>query len=198
MKKIETIWHHILIKALEEKQFKHTQKQIAGKFGYSLSTVNYALEKPTAIGAIRKSGWFFVLEDFKKLLYFWATRRNLGKDIFYKTKADGTVGTIEGQMFPEAVFAGYSAGKRLLSEAPADYSKVYFYANPQDLDKIMARFPVQKGEPNVFALTTPPSILDHAQLTDLSLTFVDTWNLKDWYAKDFTLALEQKIDGVLS
>ena len=198
MKKIETIWYHILIKALKEGQFKHTQNQIAGDFGYSLSTINYALEKPTAIGAIRKSGRFFVLEDFKKLLYFWATRRNLEKDIFYKTRVDASPATIEGQMLPSAVFVGYSAGKRLLSEAPADYSKVYFYANPQDLNKIKTRFPLQEGEANVFALAMPPAILSHTQLTDLPLTFVDLWNLKDWYAKDFTKALEEKIDGVLS
>ena len=95
MKKIETIWHHLLYSALKENNFKHTQKQLAGKFGYSLSTINYALTVPEKIGAIRKESKFFVLADFKKLLYYFASFRNFNKDIIYQTYVDEPVGEIE-------------------------------------------------------------------------------------------------------
>lgn len=34
--------------------------------------------------------------------------------------------------------------------------------------------------------------------TTLVQTFVDIWNLKDWYSKDFTASLEGKINELLS
>jgi len=53
MKKIETTWHHLLWSALEKRQFKHTQKSLADYFGYSLNTINLAVKKAAAIGAVK-------------------------------------------------------------------------------------------------------------------------------------------------
>ena len=85
MKKIETIWHYLLYQAIEQKEFQHTQAGLAELFHFSTSTINLALVKPTAIGAVRKSGKFFVLADVFKLLYLAATIRSLAKDILYQT-----------------------------------------------------------------------------------------------------------------
>lgn len=201
MKKIETIWHHLLNAALTEKQFKHTQKDLALKFGYSLSTVNHALAIPAQIGAVRKSSKFFLLSDFWKLLYLWASLRNLEKDIIYQTRVEAAINEIEGLIPSQAIYAGYSAANRILKEPPADYSKVYFYANKEKLNEILKRFPpVQKpkNQNNLFVLMKNPQIPCPKGFTTLPLTFVDIWNLKDWYSKDFTLALEEKIHGILS
>jgi hypothetical protein len=199
MKKIETIWHYLLWEALEKGQYKHTQKDLAGDFGYSLSTINLALKKPTQIGAIRKTSRFFVLNDFKKLLYYWATNRNLAKDVVYQTFFSGSVTEAEGLVPPEAIYAGYTAGKKILGEAAADYAKLYFYIDSSKLIEVKKRFPKQKvGETEIFVLKLGPGKKINSKITTLPQTFVDIWNMADWYAKDFIKNLEEKIDGLLS
>src|SRR3989339_847949 len=114
MKKIETIWHYILFKALNDKEFRFTQKGIALHFNYSLSTVNYAVEIPAQIGAIRKETKFFVLENFfKYLLFLWPDNDNK------KKKKEGSP---PGKFF----FPCKGPESRILKEPSADYSKVYF------------------------------------------------------------------------
>lgn len=199
MKKIETIWHEILQAALHKGIFKHTQQEIAEKLGFSLSTVNHALKVPTQIGATRKESKFFVLEDFKKLLYYWSSVRNLARDVMYTTYVDVPVLEIEGRAIPGSVYAGYSAARHILGEPPADYDAVYFYLTPAQLVQFQERFPVnQKTAPNVFVLRRPEKFAFTPEGTTLVQSFVDVWNLKDWYAKDFLHALEAKIDGLLS
>lgn len=199
MKKIETIWHEILQEALHKGIFKRTQQEIAEKLGFSLSTVNHALNIPTQIGAIRKESKFFVVEDFKKLITYWASVRNLTRDVIYTTYVDLPILEIEGRAIPESVYACYSAARHLLGEPPADYSSVYFYLKPESLAQFRERFPVNKeAAPNVFVLRRPENLIFSKEGTTLVQTFVDVWNLKDWYAKDFLHALEAKIDGLLS
>jgi len=199
MKKIETIWHYILFKALNDKEFRFTQKGIALHFNYSLSTVNYAVEIPAQIGAIRKETKFFVLENFFKLLYFWASQRNLFKDILYSAAYDGSIKEIEGLIPPESIFACYSAASRILKEPSADYSKVYFYINKNHIAKTKERFPSLKKLPhNIFAIKGPDIMKEYGSITTLPQTFADVWNLKDWYGQDFIKSLEDKINEKLS
>lgn len=202
MKKIETIWHYLLFEALEKGQFQHTQQEIAKRFGYSLSTINYALAEPSAIGAIRKESKFFVLENCNKLLYFWASQRSLQKEIIYETYYPATALEIEGLLPPASIYACYSSAKKILKEVPADYEKVYLYIANKELNEIKRRFPKNKEkEPNVFVFKLHPSMAAYGQITTLPQTFVDIWNLKDWYGQDFIKALEQKINeklGILS
>jgi len=197
MRKIETIWHHLLFGALEEKRFKWTQQELAKKFDYSLSTVNHALGIPAQMGSIRKTSKFFVLQDFDKLLYYWASVRNLENDIVYETYYPDSILKAEGEIPAGSIYAGYSATRRLLKEAPADYSKLYSYF--KDIEYFKQRFPVNKEQsPNVFVLKMPEAMPQYGGITTLPQTFVDTWNLRDWYAHDFTNALKEKIHGLLS
>ena len=130
MKKIETIWHFLLLQALSEGVFRHTQQDLAKRFHMSLSTVHHALHTPTAIGAIRKESKFFVLEDAIKLMYYWASARNLNRRIFYQTYSDKPIQEIESFALPTSIFACYSAARIIMGEAPADYATVYFYDDP--------------------------------------------------------------------
>lgn len=199
MKKIETVWHHILTEALNEGRFRYTQQEIAQRFRYSLSTVYHALCIPTEMGAVRKAGKFFVLQDFKKLLYYWASFRTLTRDLIYSTAASLPVREIEGLALPGSIYGAYSAAKRLLGEPPADYSKVYFYILPDRLPEFERRFPLNPKQPaNTFALKMLPVMANYGPTTTFVQTFVDLWNLTDWYARDFTQTLEAKIDGLLS
>lgn len=201
MKKIETIWHAILHSAVAEKKYRHTQKEIAEKYGFSLSTVHHALAVPEQLGAIRKEGKFFVLAAFRKLLYYWASVRQLERDIFHRATVHQPIQEIEGLALPGTLFAGYSAARFHLSEPPADYAKVYWYAKPELLERIRDRFPPPKKsrEPaNVFFLKEAEAMKNYGPVTTLVQTFVDIWNLADWYSADFTKALEEKVNGLLS
>lgn len=201
MKKIETIWHHLLNEAVSRQVYRHTQQEIAGHFHFSLSTVHHALRAPAEIGAIRKESKFFVLAHFKKLLYYWASLRSLQKDILYRAAAETPVLETEGLAVPQTVFACYSAARHHLDEAPADYTKVYWYAGPKEWEALRRRFPHRRGtgrEAAVFVLRKPETLICEGHYTTLVHTFVDIWNLTDWYAHDFCQALEEKIDGLLS
>lgn len=199
MKKIETIWHHLLLQALNEGIFRHTQQDLASRFHLSLSTVHHALITPTAIGATRKESKFFVLSDPVKLLYYWASVRHLNTRIIYKTHVNASIPGIEGLALPTSIFGGYSAAKMILGEAPADYAAVYFYDEKAHINAMKERFPPDTKKPaNVYVLEKTGVMKSSDQWTSLPLTFVDIWNLDHWYAKDFTRALEEKIYGLLS
>lgn len=199
MKKIETIWHHLLYLAWTEKRYKHTQQEIANHFHYSLSTVNHALKVPAGLGAVRKESKFFVLQDARKLLYYWASVRSLPSDLIYTTYSELPRSEREGGVVPSAIYAAYSAAKQILGEPPADYDKVYFYLPPGDVPELKKRFPKNSARPdNLFVLKMHPTLSEYGPFTTPLQTFVDIWNLSDWYARDFTQALEEKLRALLS
>jgi len=95
-------------------------------------------------------------------------------------------------MPPLVVYAAYSAYRFKFQEAPADYDKVYIYA--LDLEKIKKRFPAVKTKtPNLIVLKEDEFIKNYGQTATLAQTFVDLWNLPEWYAKDFLEATRRKI-----
>ena len=198
MRKIETIYHHLLYSAQKEGVYQHTQQEIANRFSYSLSTINHALTVPEHLGSLRKESKYFMVSDFKKLLYYWASIRNLEKDIFYHTFIDLPVVEIEGLIPPHSVYGCYTAAKQILHDSPADYDKVYFYTalSPADIE---TRFPLNsKRTANVYAIKLLPIMNQYGPFTTIPQTFVDIWNLGDWYAHDFNLALEDAMHGLLS
>ena len=102
MKKIETIWHHLLWQALINKKFSHTQQELAKEFGYSLSTIHLAVTKAADIGAVRIGSKSFAVENAKKLLYYWASLRNLGNCVRYSTYYEGRLSKPKENCQPEA------------------------------------------------------------------------------------------------
>lgn len=196
MKKIETVWRELLYQAIEKGNRQFTQKGLAEKFNLSTSTIFQALKVPRKMGAVRVTGRFFVLEDPEKLLFHWASVRNLNKDIVLSTRVELPVMEIEGKIPPDAVFGGYSGARQKLTEPPADYDKVYIYS--QNLEEIKERFSFQKGSPNLVVLQPDEFLTNYGQTTTLAQTFVDLWNLPEWYAKEFIGALKKEIDELLS
>jgi hypothetical protein len=193
MTKKEIIWREIIEKAASKKQLKFTQKELAQKFGFSLSTIFNALKIPRLLGAVKVGGRSFSVTDLEKFLYIFATNRNIEKEIIYETHVPEAPGEIEGQMPAGAIFGAYSAYNKKYPTAPADYDKVYVYANLATLAEIKKRFPKIKGYANLFVLKSDQS-LDHiGAVTPDVQTFVDLWNLKDWYAKDYLNELKKKI-----
>jgi DNA-binding transcriptional MocR family regulator len=196
MKKIEIIWRKMLFEAINKSRREFTQKSLAEEFGYSTSTVSQAIKPLRQMGAVRVGGRSFVLEDPEKVLYHWASARSFKKDFLLSGHVEMEPVEIEGLAPAEVVFGGYSAACRYLSEAPADYDKVYFYV--KDVKSILQRYNLTKGRPNLFIFKADEFLSQYGGLTTLAQTFVDLWNMEDWYAKDFTKELKKKIDELLS
>jgi len=192
MTKKEIIWREILFQALENHKTEFTQKALAEKYGFSLSTVFNALKVPRAINAIEGERGFKV-KDVEKFLYLWATFRRIKKEIIYQTATQKKVFEIEGLMPPSVIFGAYSAFLRKYQEAPADYDKVYVYLEEEKLEEIKKRFPPQRGYQNLIVLKADPWLKNFGKVTPDCQTFVDLWNLPEWYAKDFLDALKEKI-----
>ncbi len=192
MTKKEVIWREILFQASENKKTEFTQKELAQKYGFSLSTVFNALKTPRSIGALEgKRG--LKLRDVEKFLHLWATFRNLKKDIIYQTNISKPVREIEGEVPPSAIFGAYSAFLKKYKEAPADYDKVYVYSTENEVEEIKNRFPPQKGYINLIVLKADPWLKNFGRITPDCQTFVDLWNLAEWYAKDFLENLKKKM-----
>lgn len=185
MKKMELVYNRILEEAIENKNNKLTQKSLSKELRISLSTVNYALKPLKNMGAIKINLKNFNIINIKKILYYWASIRNIEKDIIYKTRIDENVIEIEKLIPNTAIFTAYSAYKFKFNDVPADYSEVYVYENK---DVIKERFKENEGIPNLFVLKKDINKLTLANL------FVDLWNLKEWYAKEFLQALEKKLE----
>jgi len=138
MKKIEQVFREILHQAIEKKNFRLTQMELSEKLGFSLSTINLAVKKLEKMNSIKIEKMSFKIIDVKKILYYWASFRNLEKDIIYKTRAEMPVREIE-KLMPNIIYGGYSGYKFKFKKVEADYSEVYVYADENELEIIKKR-----------------------------------------------------------
>ncbi|MEK6954628.1 MAG: hypothetical protein AABX01_06460 [Candidatus Micrarchaeota archaeon] len=192
MLKKELVYRHILSEALEHRQYSFTQLSLSRKFGFSLSTVNNALKPLEKMGGIEKRTRSFIVTDAEKILTYWATIRNIEKDLVYSTRSEMPPIKIEGEMPPGTIFTAYSAFRLRFDDAPADYGEAYVYADAKTLEEIKWRFPFQKGRQNLFVLNKDEFMKDSAT-APLPQIYVDLWNLKEWYARDYLLALKARL-----
>lgn len=190
MQKKELIYRELLYSALERKRYIFTQLELARKFRISLSTVHNALLPLKAMGAVEVKLRSFHLIDPQKVLYYWASLRNLSREIAYQTRVDKPVKEIEKEMPAGIVFGIYSAYKFRFKDVPADYSEVYVYG---DITEIKKRFPKNDLPPNLFILFKDEFLESYGKTTPLAQTFVDLWNCKEWYSREFLNALKKRM-----
>ena len=193
MKNTEMVYREILYHAIEKKNMRLTQAELARALNISLSIVNSAITKLKELGAVEVHPRNFHIIDVKKILYYWASIRNLNKDVIYKTRIEMPVKDIEKQIPDNAVFGAYSAYKFLFKDVAADYSEVYVYGD----DDIQKRFPANTGVPNLYVLKKDNNIDKYGKKTTIANTFVDLWNIKEWYAKEFVKAMGERLNGIL-
>jgi predicted transcriptional regulator len=194
MKKIEQTFREILYQAMEKNNSLLKQSELSKKLGFSLSTINLAVKRLERMSAVRIAKMNFRVIDIKKILYLWASIRNLEKDIIYSTRAEMPVQEIEKNL-PDITYATYTAYKFKLKDVPADYSEVYVYANEEELEEIKKRFPQNNKNPNLFVLRKDENMNNYGKTGTTAQIFVDLWNLKEWYAHDFLKTLEQNLKG---
>ncbi|MBU3907170.1 MAG: hypothetical protein KKA64_02865 [Nanoarchaeota archaeon] len=191
MKKIEQVFREILYQTMEKQGYRFTQLGLSKTLSISLSVVNLAVKKLERIGALKVQKMSFNAIDIKKILYYWASIRRLDKDIIYQTRAEMPVTEIEKNL-PEVVYAGYSAYKFKFKDVPADYSEVYAYAGDDELPEIIKRFPENKKKPNLFILNKDDNLDKYSKTGTIAQIFVDLWNMKEWYAKEFLTQIGNK------
>ncbi len=193
MKKIEIVYRELLFNAIEKENRHLTQSYLAQALNISLSTVNLALRPLARMNSVRIKKMGFDIIDVKKILYYWASIRNVEKDIIYKTRVEAPVREIEKHMSNDIVFTAFTAYKFKFKDVPADYSEVYCYGNYN----IKKRFKENNGTQNIFILRKDEIIEKYGKTVTIANLFVDLWNLKQWYANDFLKALEAKIGRFL-
>ncbi len=194
MFKKEIIWREILFQAIEKNKYSFQQKELAKRFGFSLSTIFNALKKPREIKAIKVGGRGFDLVNTEKLLYLWATERRLEKDIIYHTFVPESPSQIEQKIPDKIIWGLFSAYQYRFKNSPSDYDKVYIYANRQQLLEIKKRFPWKKGPENLFVLQSDKFLKNYGYSGTLAQIFVDIWNTNYWYAQEFLQRLKDKMN----
>src|SRR3989344_1261080 len=108
MKKTEIIYREILDQVIEKKNSTLTQSELSKKLKVSLSTVNHALKPLIKVNSVEIKQRCFNVIDAKKILYYWASIRNLEKDTIYSTRAEMTAREIEKHMPKDIVYGTYS------------------------------------------------------------------------------------------
>ncbi len=193
--KMERVYREVLWGVLENKTQEFKQLELSKVSNLSLSTVNYALKPLERINAIEKRRFGFRLVDPKKILLYWASIRNLEKEVIYQTYLDAPVVRIESEVPRNSVFTAYSAFKLKFGDTPSDYGEVVVYGKRDDF---IRRFGNEKFQvrPNLIVLGLD-SHLARFKIAPIAQIFVDLWNLKAWYARDFLKKLEEIIDGIL-
>jgi len=141
------------------------------------------------MGAIMKTTRGFRVIDPTKILMHWASIRDLEGDIILQT---GGPDEAELEMPPGILFTAYSAAKIYYGIDVANYSEIWVYSNPEPIAKRFSRGPakiiVLKPDKHLFSLKKTP----------IAQIFVDLWNIPTWYAREFMLAVRERIDGVLA
>ena len=194
MRKNEIIYREILYQAIERKNRRLSQLYLSKELNLSLSTVNLSLKALRKMNAVEVRQRSLIITDAKKILYFWASVRDLQKDIVYSTRVDLPAYQIESQMPTGIVYASFSAYKLKFKDVPTDYSEIYVYGEKEGLEK---RFPRSDRPANLFVLKKDSSTEKYGNTATIAQLFVDLWNQKEWYAKDFLNALEVRIGGLL-
>ncbi len=193
MKK-ELVLERILFEFIEKKRSRLTQLELARELGISLSTVNNAVRPLAKMGAVRTSPTGLSVVDAQKIVLYWSSARNLGKDVLLSTRVEQPVAQIEKSMPSGVFYSAYSGYKFKFGQVPADYSEVYVYA--ADAREVSERFPPMKGPPNLFVLRASEGMLKCAGngVVSTARLYADLWNLPEWYAKEFVKALEVKMN----
>ena len=98
------------------------------------------------------------------------------------------------------IYAAYSSYKFKFRDIPADYSEVYIYSDEKTLNELKKRLDIKKTNTNIsnlFVLKKDENMDKYSKTMTLANIFVDLWNIKEWYARDFLKALEKEINKIL-
>jgi hypothetical protein len=193
MKKINRILCEILYRVYERNEFFMSQKALAQACEASMDAVNRLVKKLNQFRSIEKKPLGFRVTESEKILTYWATTRNLARDITYSTYSANSVSEIEGDMPPGSVFTMFSGYSLRFNETPTYYEEVYVYA---DQDAVKRKFSESRAERrNLFVLRQDPHLERTSKngAAPLAQLYVDLWQLGGSPADRFLLELKKKL-----
>ncbi len=179
---------------------RFTQKELSARLHISIGNINMALGRLESINAVAKEKRSFHISALDRLLLYWASYRRLDKDRVYTATSELSIAETESSLPNGIAFTAYTAYKKIYSSVPADYSEIFVYATDDAVTTIKQRFPKQSRFPNLFVLAADRVLSERIKekkmdVVPLPNLFVDLWNIKTWYAKDFVDALSKRLFG---
>ena len=193
--KYERIYREILIGVLERKE-KFTQLELHRKCSVSLGFANKIIKGLADIGAVDIQRRQFRIIDSSKILFDWASKRRIKREISESYCIDMNIMDIE-KSFP-FIFTAYSAWRLLTRSLPFDYDEIYAYV-PIDEKNLFKTWledkPIKKGKENLFVIFTDDNHLIkncRKKTAPVPQIFVDIYNLRSVASKYFVKDILEK------
>lgn len=186
--KYEKIYREILIGILCKRK-KFTQLDLSKKCDVSLGFVNKIIKRLEEIGAVDIQRRCFRIIDSSKIIFDWASKRKIKRDISEKYFIDMSITSIEKSL--PFIFTGYSAWKLLTNSVPIDYNEIYIYipVKRKNLFKIWLKDKlIKKGKNNLFVIFTDDKHLVKnckKKIAPLPQIFVDIYSMGGLASKYF-------------
>lgn len=188
MKIYEKVYREILIKILKKKE-SFTQLGLSKECEVSLGFVNKIIKRLKEIGAVDIQRRQFRIVDSSKIIFDWASKRRIKKDVSEKYFVDMNINEIEKSL--PFIFTGYSAWRLLTNSMPFDYDEVYIYVPIEEKEffKIWLKDkPIKKGKENLFVIFTDDKHLiknSEKKIAPLPQIFVDIYSIGKLASKYF-------------
>jgi len=192
-KKIDRVLREILCRVYERNEPFMSQKSLAQACELSMDTVNRVVSKLNQFRAIEKKPFGFRVTQPKKVLTYWASTRNLAKDIAYATYSPDPVEKIEDEIPGSAVFTAFSGFKRRF-KSPLHYDEVYVYAHPEEVKRRFQERLVERT--NLFVLRPDPHLqkVSKEGAAPFAQIYVDLWQIGGPNADRFIIELDKAIE----
>lgn len=188
MKEYEKICREILIGVLKKKE-RFTQLEVSKNCDVSIGLVNKTVRRLAEIGAIDIQQRQFRIIDSSKIIFDWAMRRNIKKDITEKYFIDKPITEIEKSL--PFILTAYSGWRLISKSIPFDYGEVYAYVPEKEknlLELWLKENQPKKGRENVFIMITNDGHLiknSTKKIAHISQIFVDIYSLSGLPTKYF-------------
>lgn len=195
MKKYERIYREILTEMLNKKE-RFKQLELSKKCHISIGLVNKTIKRLKEINAVETFPMEFRIIDASRILFDWATRRNIRKEISEKYYVDMKTKDIENSL--PFILTAYSAWRSLNKNIPFDYNKVYAYipTSQKELFKIWLKDkPIKRGRENLFVIFTEDEHLieiSKKKIAPIPQIFVDLYSLSELESKYFITDMLEK------
>jgi len=195
MKKYERIYREILIGVLNKKE-RFSQLELSKKCYVSIGLVNKTLKKLKEIGAVEIFPMQFRVLDTSKIIFDWATKRNINKEISEKYFIDMKTTEIEKSL--PFILTAYPAWRLLNKSVPFEYSKVYAYVSEDEKELLKTWLkdkPVKKGRENLFFIfTNDKHLIENSKkkIAPIPQIFVDLYGLSEFESKYFIKDILEK------
>ena len=195
MKKYERIYREILIGILNKKE-RFSQLELSKKCYVSIGLVNKILKKLKETGAVEIFPMQFRILDASKIIFDWATKRNMNKEVSEKYCIDMKTTEMENSL--PFILTAYSAWRLLTKSVPFEYNKVYVYI-PENEKEILKTWlkdkPEKKGRENLFVIfTNDKHLIENSKkkIAPIPQIFVDIYGLSEFESKYFIKDILEK------